>query len=187
MTTTDRLDEIKARAAAATPGPWGWFGNTDVRHIYLSTKYWGRQIVMDFARWGMQSARPRFADGRTFSHSPQSWHDFGSSGLMADADQIARFEVAPNAHSRKDPAVYRADISGIRNPDATFIEHSRADIDWLVAEVERLRAAIAAVRKLHQPDEYGNCPACGVDAYEDPIPCPCVTVRALDEDPVAAS
>ncbi|MGW1682474.1 hypothetical protein [Saccharopolyspora sp. NPDC002376] len=186
MTTTDRLDEIKARAAAATPGPWGWFGNTDVRHIYLSTKYWGRQIVMDFARWGMQSARPRFADGRTFSRSPQSWHDFGSSGLMVDADQLARFEVAPNATSRTDRRVYRADISGIRNPDATFIEHSRADVDWLVAEVDRLRAAIAAVRRTHQPDGDGDCTACGVDAHEDPIPWPCATVRALDETPAAA-
>src|SRR5690606_27785976 len=64
MTTTDRLDEIKARANAATPGPWGWFGNTDVKDLYLATKQWGRHYVMGFRRWGMQSAQPEFAHNR---------------------------------------------------------------------------------------------------------------------------
>ena len=142
---TDRFDEIKARRDAATPGPWGWFGNTEVRHIYLATKQWGRQIVMDFGRWGMQSAQPRFVTGRKVTSNPQGMRDF-TCGLMTDADDLARYEVAPNATSRKDPEVYRADITGFRSDDATFIEHSRADVEWLIGEVERLRALVGEER-----------------------------------------
>jgi hypothetical protein len=130
MTTTDRFAEIKARAEAATDGPWSWFGNTDMHDIYLATNHSGRKLVLDFARWGMQSARPRFNE----------------DGLMVDADTIARYTVAPNATSRQDPAVYRADITGFRHPDAEFIANSRADVDWLIGEVERLRALVSEER-----------------------------------------
>lgn len=129
MTTIDRFDEIKARAEAATGGPWCWFGNTDMHNIYLATMHSGRQLVLDFARWG-KSARPRFNE----------------YGLMVDADDRARYEVAPNATSRKDSAVYRADITGIGHPDAEFIAHSRADVEWLIGEVKRLRALVGEER-----------------------------------------
>lgn len=126
MTDTDRLDEIKARAAAATPGPWRWRGNTDNRQIWLQTPRLCGMTIMDFERWGMQRAVPRFA----------------VDGLMHKADGMVVYEVAPDATSRKDPKVYRADITSIKHPDAEFIASSRADVDWLVAEVERLRAAV---------------------------------------------
>lgn len=122
-TETDRLAEIRARAAAATPGPWRWHGNTDNRHVWLQTPRMGGMTVMDFVRWGMQQAAPRF----------------GVDGLMRTADTMVRYAVAPDATSRKDPSVYRADITSIRHPDAEFIAASRADVDWLLAEVERLR------------------------------------------------
>lgn len=53
-------DEIKAVAQAATPGKWCW--RVDVRHknIYLHAQHSGQLTVMDFTRWGMQSAQPRF-------------------------------------------------------------------------------------------------------------------------------
>lgn len=45
-----------------TPGPWYW----DVREKYnvfrLCSPIRGMLIVMDFTRWGMQSAQPRFSD-----------------------------------------------------------------------------------------------------------------------------
>lgn len=46
--------------AKHTPGPWGWFNYGDGR-IYLATPDRGRLIVMDFVRFGMQHAQPRFA------------------------------------------------------------------------------------------------------------------------------
>ncbi|ALG07643.1 hypothetical protein [Kibdelosporangium phytohabitans] len=144
---TDQLDEIKARAAAATPGPWMWEGNTDTRHISLATKYWGRWVVMGFRRWGMQGAQPMFAQGRKpgpIEDRKGDWGPFtnGEPGTLADAEHLARYEVCPTATSRKDQRVYRADLTGIRNPDAEFIAHSRADVEWLLSEVERLRGQL---------------------------------------------
>lgn len=125
------LEAIRARHEAATPGPWHWAGNTDVHRIYLAnwTPGLGRCTIMDFSRWGMQSARPRFAEDL----------------MMVDADKRAVYEVAKAATSRLDPRVYRADISSIDHPDAVFIAHARADIPALLAEVGSLRAKLAAV------------------------------------------
>lgn len=50
----------RALADAATPGPWEWFGNTKQYEVYLATKHSGRRFVMDFVRWGMGGAQPRF-------------------------------------------------------------------------------------------------------------------------------
>lgn len=132
----DRLGEIKARAAAATPGPWRWRGNTDNRHIRLQTPLMHGLTIMDFVRHGMQQAMPRFA----------------VDGLMRKADSMVVYEVAPDATSRKDPSVYRADIAGIRHPDAEFIASSRADVDWLVGEVELLRRQVDVMAKALQVD-----------------------------------
>lgn len=126
MADNDRLAEIEARAAAATPGPWRWRGNTDVWSMRLQAPVRGALTVMDFVRWGMRNAAPRFA----------------INGLMHRADEMARFEVCPDATSRKDPRVYRADLTGIRHPDAEFIAAARSDVDWLIAEVHRLRALV---------------------------------------------
>lgn len=168
------LDEIRERERQATPGPWGWFGNTDQHSVYLATRQWGRFVVMGFRRWGTQGARPMFATGRTWKPSPKSDMDFGPAGRMApasemftgngeltDADELAVYAVAPGAESRKDPRVYRADLSAIRNPDAEFIAGARED-------VPRLLAAVEAALKFHQPvplygnaateDEPGACP-----------------------------
>ncbi len=99
------MTDLRAIAEAATPGPWGWFGNLDNREVYLATRDRGRLFLMRFVRWGMSGAQPLFRGDRH----------------MAKASEVPVFEVAPNATSRDDPAVYRSDIVGFRNPDATYI------------------------------------------------------------------
>lgn len=125
------IEAIRARRAAAARGPWHWSGNTDTQQLRLSN--WipgaGRCTVMDFARWGMQSARPRFIDEHV---------------LMVDGDTMATYEVAPFATRRDDPRVYRGDIVDIRHPDAQLIAHAPQDIDDLLAEVDRLNAELAS-------------------------------------------
>lgn len=140
MTGID-LEAIRARADAATPGPWGWYGNTDTHDVYLATQKWGRHYVMEFERWGMQQAQPVFVEGRSWVADGDSLK-FHTSGGMFPAAELARYEVAPDATDRKDPRVYRADLTGFRNPDATFIAAARQDIADLLAEVDRLRAAL---------------------------------------------
>jgi hypothetical protein len=53
------------------------------------------------------------------------------------ARDLAIYEVCPEATDRDDPRVYRADISGLRDPNAIFIAHARQDVADLLAEIEQ--------------------------------------------------
>ena len=133
--TPEEFDAIKARADAATAGPWIWSGDAKWGSINLATwnyihkngKRFGRVTVMDFVRMGMQGAQPRFRDGEL---------------MMRKAQHLAQFEVCHSATHIGDSRVYRYDIDGIRHPDAEFIAHSRADVSALIAEVEQLRSQL---------------------------------------------
>ena len=82
---TDRLEEIKARMEATTPGPWG-------------------QMYQDGIPTSFVLVEERFfLDTEPFS-------DDGQDGIA----------------------------------DAEFIAHSRADVEWLMQEVERLQGAVNA-------------------------------------------
>lgn len=94
-----------------TPGPWAWFGNAGSNSIYLATTHSGRRFVMDFVRWGMRGAQPRFQAER---------------GIMIDAKDLIKFEVGDKSivgldEARKDGSVYRYDIRGINSADANLI------------------------------------------------------------------
>lgn len=98
-------------SAKHTPGPWAWFGNAGSNSIYLATTHSGRRYVMDFVRWGMRGAQPRFQPGR---------------GIMEDAKDLLQFEVGDQSivgmdAARKDGSVYRYDIRGINSADARLI------------------------------------------------------------------
>lgn len=94
-----------------TPGPWGWFGNAGSNSVYLATVHGGRRFVMDFTRWGMRGAQPRFQPGH---------------GIMVDAKDLLQFEVGDRSvvgvdAARKDTSVYRLDVRGIDCADARLI------------------------------------------------------------------
>jgi hypothetical protein len=161
MTTSpaDRLAEIRARAAAATPGPWGWRGNIDygcpslrARHPKFGitdvlTQVSVERTADDPALQGIEDydadTRAEIIENYLRDHWGEPIKEqhlaFVTDDMLVEARQLVEFEVAPNATTRKDPKVYRADIVGIRHPDAEFIAAARADIDWLIAEVDRLR------------------------------------------------
>jgi len=183
------LAAIRSREQAATPGPWAWFGNTDTHSIYLATRLWGRFTVMGFRRWG-DGARPMFATGRTWKRPPRSDLDFGPAGRMApadlmftaggemaDADALPVYAVAPDAVSRKDPRVYRADLSGIRNPDAEFIAGAREDVPRLLAAVGRVLSLHYRSRPEAHCEECRPEPHCGKCGG----PWPCTDYREIEE------
>jgi hypothetical protein len=96
--------------AKFTPGPWAWFGNAKGRNIYLATIHSGRRFVMQFGRWGMNSAQPIFQD----------------RAVMRPAVEFLKFEVGnPEVTgfeaAQDDPSVYRYDIRDIDHPDARLI------------------------------------------------------------------
>ncbi len=135
------LEVIRERMQRSTPGPWGWFGNTQAKHVYLATQRWGRHLVMQFERWGMQGAQPSFFERPDPADVRRS---IAGEAKHRNAADVPVYEVAPHATSKADPDVYREDLIGLRNADAQFIAHSRSDVEWLVVEVDRLQGIIDA-------------------------------------------
>ncbi|MBN8978813.1 MAG: hypothetical protein J0I08_20285 [Rhizobiales bacterium] len=132
-----------AMSGQHTPGPWAWFGNATCNSLYLATVHSGRRYVMDFTRWGMRGAQPRFQPGK---------------GIMVDAKDLLQFEVGNQSvvgvdAAKKDPSVYRLDVRGIQCADARLIaaapdllEALRGVVrvaDRATVEFEAARAAIA--------------------------------------------
>jgi hypothetical protein len=80
---------------------------------------------------------------RAHAATPGPWlaHDRGNGWEIAVTDERDEY----GRPARLLPEGLRTDIG--RREDAEFIAHSRADVDWLVSEVERLRAVLA-----EQPD-----------------------------------
>lgn len=82
-----------------------------------------------------------------------------------DARELAIFEVCPEATERSDPRIYRADITGIRHPDAEFLAASRQDVDDLLAVIDQVRTTAEAWIYDMEGDgetclEGGGCPCC---------------------------
>lgn len=134
--TPEQLDDIEARANAATEGPWE---RGDVWH-------WAGVLA------------EKFGEGRC------AWCQVdGEPVWIGEADINGRQMLA---HQHRDPTPYAYDhyISnehglvagpygyeegGVIDPaDTEFIVHARTDVPALVAVVERQRAAIAAVRHI---------------------------------------
>ena len=169
MTDLD-LAAIRARAEAATSGPWHWAGNTDTGEPYLATwiKGAGRCQVLsigteprDMHDQASETYRSylretgEYTDEEIERNVEQLVYDqwdnpntyprlqFLNDLMCVNARDLAIYEVAPEATSREDPDVYRADITGIRHPDAEHIAGmDPATTLALLAEIERLQAAV---------------------------------------------
>lgn len=161
------LDTLEATARAATGGPWHWAGNTDTGEPYLATwiKGAGRCQVLSIGSEDRdpdgreaKSMRASLDDcGYTADEIDQNVEDWATDSwgqprtdprlefmtdlMCVQARDLAVFEVAPNATSREDPDVYRADIVGIRHPDAEHI--ATFDPPTVLALIARLRKAEA--------------------------------------------
>ena len=85
--------------------------------------------MMQFARWGMSSAQPRFQS---------------AAHVMGDAKDLVTYE--------RD---YRKDVADINHPDAALIANAPDDLAFLLAEIERLTGerdeAVAAIKDVGGP------------------------------------
>lgn len=139
MPDADRLEEIRAREAAAWPGPWAWRGNTSQHELYLHSPH-QVMTVMDFTRYGMQDAQPRFV----------------VDGLMRKAEEFVEYTVHtyPGAERWRPP--YRHDVCAIKHPDAEFIAAAREDVPWLLRAVAERDATIDELRTQLKTAERQN-------------------------------
>jgi hypothetical protein len=121
MTKLD-IQAIRARNEARTPGKWQWFGNTKQNEVYLATVDRGRVFVMDFVRWGMSGAQPRFQ---------VALNGGDDSGIMRSIGEMAKNEEVSKPAVIFGPlfeVAYRRDFIGIGHPDAQFLAHASTDI-----------------------------------------------------------
>jgi hypothetical protein len=73
---------------------------------------------------------------------------FTVDGRKRPAKDLAIYEVCPEATTRGDRRVYRADIIGIRHPDAELIVNAPTDISHLLDTVTKLRAENAGLSEI---------------------------------------
>ena len=96
---------------------------------------------MDFVRWGMQRAQPRFQLDK----------------LMIEAENLVKFEVGDgnatgHAEGKANGSIYRLDISEIDHPDARLI----ASAPELLDACESVMDAIAGHTDWHPDPEVDN-------------------------------
>ncbi|MFB1482239.1 hypothetical protein [Corallococcus sp. RDP092CA] len=113
--TDDKLEAIRARHAAATKGPWMWFGYLRSHDVSLRVRR--GDSVMEFKRWGMSGAQPQFC----------------TRGLLYDASKLAVPDTTPG----------RGRVTDINHPDARFIAASWQDTKDLLGMVDALQARVA--------------------------------------------
>lgn len=133
----DLATEARELLAKATPGRWRWNINLDAKEIKLEAKDGPRQYVIDFVRWGMNGAQPRFQ----------------INGLMQDAQDCAVVVEGREHHASW--------FQTLDHPDANLIARAPELIRQLADEVERLRRQ---VRQIAQ-DAYEDTQASANEAY----------------------
>ena len=112
----ERIQEIKGRHAAATPGPWYWHGYLKSKDVDLVSETSGHPTVMGFRRWGMSGAAPAFNEDGAMERI-----DYGM--IETRKPHVSEF--------------YKID-----HPDADLIKNSWSDVSYLLSEVERLQTAL---------------------------------------------
>jgi len=126
------LDALERKARAARPGPWQWYGNTKMHSVYLATVHGGRVFVLDFERWGMRGAQPRFQMDRR----------------MVELGELAKQE---HPFGPKFEVPYRRDFHGIGHPDAEHIAANSPEITLgLIARIRELEKELQDVSNKEQ-------------------------------------
>jgi hypothetical protein len=73
------------------------------------------------------------------------WAKYEVLGYRSKAEWVMdQAGVIPSAGGDMEDFLYRKDFVGLDQPEAAFIEHSRDDIDWLLAKVDELQEALDA-------------------------------------------
>lgn len=120
------IPALRQLCEAATKGPWTWNLNKKHRSVILEGVTGMHESVLDFRRWGMSGATPRFRN-IAIKYEP-----------MEPAEKFA-VPVEGREH--------HADwFQTINHPDAAFIATARTALPAALAEIESLRAELAAAR-----------------------------------------
>jgi hypothetical protein len=147
--TEDEIEAARALDAARTPGEWQWFGNMKMHEVDLATVDRGRVFVMQFDRWGMRGAQPRFQVRLNGEPGSGIMRDLGDLGPALGPQMIGS---------------HRNDFIGIGHPDARFIAACSTLVPRLLREVDRLRPALTVCTDLLAQLKQSNATS---DGYRD--------------------
>lgn len=142
MLDETRLRELLGVAENGSKGHWRWNINLKTKHVVLESDDGPRQIIIDFDRWGMNGAQPRFNVG----------------GLMQDAQ-----DCAVTVEGREHHAAW---YQSLDHPDANHIAtFDPSTCKALVEEVLRLRSSLKEVYKAWQ--RTGKLAVEAVEKFEE--------------------
>ena len=204
---TPDLAAIRARLAAATPGPWLRYGD-GTYEVYVDAD----QDDLPSVTHG--SDRPEDAD--LIAHAPTdlaalcdevewlralgvaNWDGSETAQMLHEARQHAEEKEARADAAEKELQETRADrdrlLGGIaehtRTHRADAAESAHAESERQRARADAAEAAIARVRELHTPEDVcfscshtnsdATCPSCDTWCVVCTLRYPCATIRALD-------
>lgn len=113
-----KLEDIQARHLKATPGPYMWDVHTAARVARLMTTHSGAYYVLQFKRWGTQSAMPMFQKFEKYQ------------GPVKERCSMGMRPVTDFAKPRMD---HHPDFDmWVDHPDAIAMEKSWEDIEFLL-------------------------------------------------------
>jgi hypothetical protein len=101
---TTRVEAIRARAAAATAGPWRWFGNTAVDSVYLGTDHSGRLFLLrPDLRYVESVYHHEHVESYTVEQARESIRDWcgahdGEDGRSCRCDELREFLTGTMYH-----------------------------------------------------------------------------------------
>jgi hypothetical protein len=155
------IADVEAHLEAITPGPWFWRGNVDFSDPSLVGSN-GFDVLSsvpvertaddhrldsldDVAEDDEHRAEllAEFLFDENGDPRSDSQLSFTVDGWKKPARTMAIFEVCRDATSRDDTRVYRADVVGVRHPDAEFIAQAPVYVANLLAALKAANARVA--------------------------------------------
>ena len=131
-----RLDEIKARAEAATPGPWRW-RNSGGEPMLLSRSP-GLYVVMTFERMGMHGAQPVFRDPENPNVSKpagrENIYEFSDAAFIAAVREDVPWLLAEVARLTAERDALAAQVARVEE----VLDHWRTVDEGNAAYAERI-------------------------------------------------
>ena len=112
----------------------------------------------------------------------------GRERLEAEVERLTDEVTAVKAQrtdERRLSREYAAEVERLRAEVELGDRAVLAAVDQGIARAEKAEATIASVRALHAPYEYVSgigCAECWDCGGDEPVPHPCSTIRALDEE-----